>query len=202
MRVILASASPRRKELLGRLFDTFEVIAATEEEACDIQLPEQLVMQLSSQKAHEVEKRLYQNITDKDDYIIIGADTVVAYQGKILGKPQNEEHAAAMLSMLAADVHQVFTGVTLCYSIHGINQVETFYEKTEVSFYPMTEKEIADYINTKEPMDKAGAYGIQGIGGRFVRQVAGDYNNVVGLPLARLYQVLKSLPQAIELLHS
>lgn len=192
MRVILASASPRRKELLSRLFDTFEVVPSQEEEASDAQLPEQLVVQLSGKKAFEVERRLHIGAGDKEDYLLIGADTVVAYKGKILGKPQNEEHAKEMLSMLSGHTHQVFTGVTLLCSIHGTYQVKEFYEKTEVCFYPMDEKEIVDYIKTKEPMDKAGAYGIQGIGGRFIRQVAGDYNNVVGLPLARLYQELKS----------
>ena len=125
------------------------------------------------------------------DVLVIGADTVVADKGKILGKPANEEAAADMLRGHQDGVHQVYTGVTLCLRKGSEEVVRTFYESTEVSFYPMSEEEILWYVASKEPMDKAGAYGIQGLAGRFVKGIKGDYNNVVGLPAARLYQEIK-----------
>ena len=129
----------------------------------------------------------------KDDVTVIGADTIVTLDGKILGKPSSQEDAVKMLSMLRGRSHQVFTGVTVM-SREGENvQTLTFHESSQVSFYPMSDREIQDYVHSGEPMDKAGAYGIQGKGAVFVREIQGDYNNVVGLPVARLYQEMKTM---------
>lgn len=191
MRMILASASPRRKELLAGLLEDFEIVPAEGEEKAVHTLPDEMVQELSCQKALEVKRRLFSE-NRQQDYLIIGADTVVAVQGRILGKPKDQADAAAMLSMLSGITHQVYTGVTLVYHKGSKYETFSFCEMTDVSFYPMTEAEITAYIQTGEPMDKAGGYGIQGIGGRFVKQIRGDYNNVVGLPAARIYQVLKN----------
>lgn len=122
------------------------------------------------------------------ELLVIGADTVVCCEGKILGKPHDREAAVEMLTALQGRSHEVYTGVTLYHQ----RETVTFFECTQVEFYPMTEVEISEYIDSKEPMDKAGAYGIQGLGARFVKGIRGDYNNVVGLPVGRLYQELKS----------
>ena len=147
-------------------------------------------MELAQQKAAEIAVKTEGNAW------ILGADTVVVYDQKILGKPKDAEDAKRMLCMLQDKKHQVYTGVTLIRikkeSGHFSQESRTFSEGTDVSFYPMTEREICDYIATGEPMDKAGAYGIQGKAAIFVKGIRGDYNNVVGLPIARLYQELKS----------
>lgn len=122
------------------------------------------------------------------ELLVIGADTVVCCEGKILGKPHSREAAAEMLTALQGRSHEVYTGVTL----YSQSETVHIFECTQVEFYPMTEVEISEYIDSKEPMDKAGAYGIQGLGARFVKGIRGDYNNVVGLPVGRLYQELKS----------
>ena len=122
-----------------------------------------------------------------ENWLVIGADTIVVYDGKILGKPKDEADAIRMLRMLQGQTHSVYTGVTLLEE----GKQTTFAEETKVSMYPMTEEEIAWYVSTKEPMDKAGAYGIQGLCARFVEKIQGDYNNVVGLPVGRIYQKLK-----------
>ena len=279
MRIILASASPRRKELFKNLCREFEVIPATGAETYTKTHPSDIVQQLSAQKAAEIEQRLYGReaaasasrpdqsagfgtgtdscqsagfgtgtdscqsagfgtgtgscqsagqckdadlcqsagfgtgsdscqsagqCKDADlcqsagsctytDYLIIGADTVVAFEGSILGKPRSAAHAAEMLRALAGNVHQVYTGVSLILSLQGRRRCMEFAECTNVRFYPMTEAEIEAYVNSGEPMDKAGGYGIQGIGGRFVQGIEGDYQNVVGLPVARLYQVFNKI---------
>ena len=128
------------------------------------------------------------NGKQQPELLVVGADTVVCCEGKILGKPHSREAAAEMLTALQGRSHEVYTGVTL----YSQSETVTFFECTQVEFYPMTEVEISEYIDSKEPMDKAGAYGIQGLGARFVKGISGDYNNVVGLPVGRLYQELKS----------
>lgn len=185
MRIILASASPRRKELLGQLGLEFEILVSDVEEIVTETEPAKVVEELSALKAEAVFSQT------AGDVLVIGADTVVAQDGKILGKPADEEAAKEMLLSLQAREHAVYTGVTLCMRRGTQELKNSFAECTQVKFYPMTEAEIKNYVNTKEPMDKAGAYGIQGIGGRFVEKIIGDYNNVVGLPIARLYQELK-----------
>ncbi len=185
MRIILASASPRRRELLTQLGLEFEVWVSDVEEIITETEPAEVVKELSARKAEAVFAQT------SGDVLVIGADTVVALDGRILGKPVNEEDAADMLHSLQGREHFVYTGVSLCIRKDGVEQKKVFAEGTRVKFYPMTQTEIKEYILTKEPMDKAGSYGIQGIGGKFVEEIHGDYNNVVGLPIAGLYQALK-----------
>ena len=127
------------------------------------------------------------------DTLVLGADTVVACDGKILGKPADTEAAAAMLTMLQGRGHEVYTGVTILYEQNGERKTLTFHEKTIVHFYPMTDAQIREYVATGDPMDKAGSYGIQGFCARYIRGIEGDYNNVVGLPVGRVYQELHGL---------
>lgn len=210
-KVILASASPRRKELLTQIGIDFEICVSTCEEKITKTVPAEVVCELSAQKALDVWQKVkedfavvvqddagQQNVAgkaskqnDKKYPIVIGADTVVAYDGKILGKPTDKEDAVHMLSMLSGNTHEVYTGVTFCYAEGGTEKVHTFYERTAVTFYPMSTEEIANYVASGDPMDKAGAYGIQGSFAAYVKGIEGDYNNVVGLPVGRLYQEIK-----------
>lgn len=186
--MILASQSPRRRELLALITPEFEVIPAQGEEILpDGITPCDAVKLLSKQKAEEIAERKFpdRNIADT----IIAADTVVAIDGEILGKPHSAQHASEMLHKLSGREHSVFTGVTI---ISGTQRC-TFAEETTVDFFPLTEQEIADYIATGDPMDKAGAYGIQGRGALLVRHINGDYYNVMGLPAGELYQRLRSM---------
>ena len=179
MRFILASASPRRKELLEQIGVKFDILPATGEEVITKELPGEVVMEL----AKEVAK------TAGADALVLGADTVVAYEGKILGKPKDEADALRMLTILSGKEHEVYTGVAL---IDNRDQsMENFFERTKVTMYPVSEEEIRDYIAGGEPMDKAGAYAIQGLGAKFIQKIEGDYNNVVGLPIGRIYQEIK-----------
>lgn len=184
MKIVLASASPRRRELLTQMDLDFEVIPSKGEEVITKQCPAEVVMELAGQKAEEIALHFSENT------LIIGADTVVVKDGQILGKPKDEEDAVHMLSMLQGTTHQVYTGVCLIQKRKGTESCHTFYEETDVEFFPMTEEEIRSYVGTKEPMDKAGAYGIQGKCAIYIRGIKGDYNNVVGLPIARLYHEL------------
>ena len=198
MRIILASASPRRRELLKQIGLEFEIKVSNVEETVEASSPDELVEQLSLQKAEAVLAELK---PDGEAILVIGADTVVAEGNSILGKPADAEDAVKMLSRLSGQTHQVYTGVTLLYrpgnakipTEDGASGVrcKIFHEMTEVHFYPMTEKEIDSYVSTGDPLDKAGAYGIQGLFARYVRGIRGDYNNVVGLPVGRLYQEAK-----------
>ena len=187
--IILASASPRRKELLSQIGIEYEVIPSNTEELITSTIPSDIVMELAKQKAEDVVRKA--NIVGK---IVLGADTIVAYDGKVLGKPSSKEDAYATLSMLENATHQVYTGVSLSYlKDNGEIASKVFYEKTDVVVYPMSEKEIWDYIRTKDCMDKAGSYGIQGAFAAYIKGINGDYNNVVGLPIGRVYQELKNL---------
>lgn len=210
VRLVLASASPRRRELLSQIGLEFTVMPSTKEENAKTTEAGALVQELSRQKAVDIWKQLsgdqgqnpdadQEQISEETqepnlngkrqpELLVIGADTVVCCEGKILGKPHSREAAAEMLTALQGRSHEVYTGVTL----YSQSETVTFFECTQVEFYPMTEVEISEYIDSKEPMDKAGAYGIQGLGARFVKDIRGDYNNVVGLPVGRLYQELKS----------
>ncbi len=180
MKIILASNSPRRKELLKQADIDFEVISADVEEVTDKTNPKDVVEDLSFIKANAVANK-YPGRT------ILAADTVVAFQGKILGKPVDEQDAYKMLSMLSNNTHEVYTGVTII-SDEGV--VNTFSECTKVTMYDNSDELIDMYIKTKEPMDKAGSYGIQGKGAVLVKEIQGDYNNVVGLPLAKVFRTL------------
>lgn len=196
MRVVLASASPRRKELLQRAGVAFEVLPATGEEIITGENPPELVMELAFKKAKEVAGKLAAK--DGGELLILGADTVVTYDGAVLGKPRDEADAVRMLSVLSGSTHSVFTGVALIYQAKGTERVLNFYQETRVTMYPMSPGEIQAYVRSGEPMDKAGAYGIQGRGTVFIEKIAGDYNNVVGLPMARVYQEMKKLGVAIS----
>ncbi|MCC8065559.1 MAG: Maf family protein [Lachnospiraceae bacterium] len=188
MKIILASASPRRRELLKQIVTEFEVIPSDAEEFIPNKIPPEIVTELASQKARAVADKTGNAGVET---LIIGADTIVVHDGRILGKPRDEADACRMLRGLSGDSHFVYTGV--CLLLMREDQVETdaFYERTEVLFYPMTGKEIEAYIKSGDPMDKAGAYGIQSGCGKYIRGIRGDYNNVVGLPVARLYQEMK-----------
>ena len=186
-KIILASASPRRRELLEQGGIPFTVIPSQAEEKITTEQPGQAVEELSYLKCSDIyEKSL-------GDVLVIGADTVVASEGKILGKPSSQKDAVKMLQSLQGREHEVYTGVTIMAREGNENRKKTFHEKTKVVFYPMSDEEIRSYVNTGEPMDKAGAYGIQGKSAVLIKEISGDYNNVVGLPLARLYQELKNM---------
>lgn len=191
MKIYLASASPRRRELLEQIGLKFAVKVSNVQEKAASSEPGKMVEELSEQKARAVLGELERE-SRAEEILVIGADTVVAMDGRILGKPSDEKHAAEMLELLAGKVHRVYTGVTLIHkTAEGKKCRKTFHEVTEVSFYPMNEKEIARYLSTGDCMDKAGAYGIQGFCARYIREIKGDYNNVVGLPVGRLYQEAK-----------
>lgn len=186
MELILASASPRRKELLEKIGLPFTVQPAKGEERITQKSPSAVVMELSRQKAEEIAA------AQTGDCIIIGADTVVAKGEKIMGKPKDAADAKQMLRSIADDCHQVYTGVTLIRT--GAHpQSVTFQEKTDVCLYPISDAEADAYIASGDPMDKAGAYGIQGDFAIYVKRIAGDYYNVVGLPIGRVYQELKRM---------
>lgn len=186
--VILASASPRRRELLAQLGIEAEIRPSHLEEETREKKPEQIVMDLSRQKAEDIAAGCGEGT------VVIGADTVVAAGRHILGKPGTPMRAYEMIEMLQGRTHQVYTGVTVLLCLgeektHGI----TFAERTDVHVYPMTAEEITAYAACGEPLDKAGAYGIQGRFAAYIKGIDGDYSNVVGLPLGRLYQEVKRL---------
>ena len=141
--------------------------------------------ELAAQKAEEIEKKT------EGSRLIIGADTIVVYDGQILGKPKDEADAVRMLTMLQGNTHSVYNGVCLIRTQGDERQRVTFAEETSVVFAPMTEQEIRSYVGTKDPMDKAGSYGIQGMAAAYIEGISGDYNNVVGLPIGRIYQEIK-----------
>ena len=182
MTVVLASQSPRRRELLGQMgFTDFVIRPAVGEEVADpALLPDKLVEELSRQKCEEVAAA-----SGADD-LVIAADTVVAIDGTVLGKPHSVQDAFAMLSRLAGRHHTVYTGVT----VRRGEQILTAHEATRVHVRPLTAREIEAYISTGEPMDKAGSYGIQGYGSMLVEGISGDYFNVVGLPVCLLGRML------------
>ena len=190
MRYILASGSPRRRELLSKVIPEYEVIPAVSEESCSATEPSEIVEELSFQKASEI---FYKVFTDKAlPVVVIGADTVVSYNHRVLGKPAGSQEAFEMVKMLQGRTHSVFTGVTLFFVDNNETKHVTFSECTKVHVSAMTDEEIQEYADSGEPLDKAGAYGIQGQFGKYITGIDGDYYNVVGLPVARLYQELKA----------
>lgn len=190
MKIYLASASPRRKELLRQVGISFKVMPSGVEEKITKEKPDEVVEELSYQKAVDVCGRL--TAEGAEDFVVIGADTVVACWGEILGKPEDKEDAVRMLSRLQGKSHQVYTGVTIAWKYKDISAMyATFHECTDVTMYDMTEEEIRRYVDSGEPMDKAGAYAIQGLCAAHIQGICGDYNNVVGLPVGRLCQELK-----------
>ena len=213
-RIILASASPRRREILERTGIPFFSEVSRCDEKTDITEPALLVEELSSLKARDVAQR-------NNDAIVIGADTVVSHNGEILGKPCDKEEAFDMIKSYAGDTHQVYTGVSVIvpakegsYRTESLSRVAatfkdrvfniklsrlnsfsiivTFSVRTDVYVNPMTDDEIESYVESGEPMDKAGAYGIQGRFAPFIGRIEGDYYNVVGLPVSILYNILKN----------
>jgi len=191
-KVILASGSPRRRELLGQIGIEPEVRPSGIEEQVTSAEPEDVVMELSARKAGDVAAHAPAGT------LILGADTVVAVDGEVLGKPGSPEDAKRMINLLQGRGHQVYTGVTLIYKGEKGSRGVTFAEKTEVLLYPMTEEEIEDYVQSGEPADKAGAYGIQGRFAAYIQEIHGDYNNVVGLPVGRVWQEWKRLVEEEE----
>ena len=184
MEIILASASPRRKEILSLLEIPFKIMVSDADETVEATLPPYFIAEsLSLKKAAAVAKNVSSHA------LVIGADTIVVLGNKILGKPKDHCDAANMLKSLSGKWHSVISGVTVLDNKYA--KSESFYVETKVKFSEMSDEEIDDYIKTNEPMDKAGAYGIQGIGSKFVEEIEGDYFNVVGLPLQKLYTVLK-----------
>lgn len=195
MKIILASASPRRRELLAQIGLDFEVRVSQVEEKVTQTDAALVVEELSAQKAEAVLAKAAEEAVQaeaaEEAVLVIGADTVVAVEGRILGKPSGTQEAEQMLALLAGRTHEVCTGVTLLYQKAGEVRRKTFHETTRVTFYPMDRREISQYAATGDCLDKAGAYGIQGVCARYIKGIEGDYNNVVGLPVGRLYQEVR-----------
>ncbi len=213
-KIILASASPRRKELLSRIGLEFTVMPSDIEEQPQSMLPADMVIELSKQKARDIwEKAAGQGNKDGKDFgnlnvnadveeninvnindtLVIGADTVVSIEGEILGKPKDFDDAMRMLSLLSGKEHQVYTGVTMIWVTgEGERKEYSFYVCTGVAMYRISRQEMFNYVSGGEPMDKAGAYGVQGKAAAFIKSIRGEYSNVAGLPVGRLYQEMKA----------
>lgn len=189
MNIILASGSPRRREILGNLGIEFRIVTSEKEEKINSSIPEEVVRELAEMKASDVYERIEKE--EKGDFLIIGADTVVAAEGKILGKPGTKENAYRMIKLLSGKKHFVHTGVCLTGRKDGKTFKTVFSEETAVFVSEMTEEEIEAYVNTGEPFDKAGGYAIQGLFAPYVERLEGDYYNVVGFPLSRTVRELK-----------
>lgn len=180
-RLILASSSPRRKELLENIQLSFEISSSDVDESFSEHLsPEEVVMELAERKAKVVAK-------DYPTAYVLGADTIVVLDGTILGKPADNQEATFMLQKLSGNTHDVYTGVSIVTPQHSYR----FFEKTTVTFWELTETEINMYVSSGEPLDKAGAYGIQQLGSFLVKEIQGDYFNVVGLPISRVVRELR-----------
>lgn len=203
MKIILGSASPRRRELLAQIGLEFEVLVSDVEEKVTAEAPCEMVRELALRKAEAVLSAFLKDCGKKgesgvkaaglgDGLLVIGADTIVACGDTVLGKPSDGEDAARMLRLLSGRSHEVYTGVAMLYH-EGDAPVSArvFHEAATVHFAPMSEAEIQEYVATGDPLDKAGAYGIQGFCARYITGIEGDYNNVVGLPVCRLYQEAK-----------
>ena len=190
-KIVLASASPRRKDLLKQIGIDPVVTASHVKEQITSDIPAEVVMELASQKAADIAR------TEGDKTIVIGSDTVVSIHGKILGKPESHEEAAGMIREISGHSHQVYTGVAILET--GENpececlERDAHVERTDVTVWSMTEEEIREYVATGEPMDKAGGYGIQGAFAVYVKGIRGDYYNVVGFPIAYVAHKVKEL---------
>ena len=187
--IILASGSPRRKELLLQIGIVPEIIVSHVEEKITSDVPAEVVMSLAEQKAVDVAKDM------PEGTVILGSDTVVASDGKILGKPKSHEEAYEMIRSLAGRSHQVYTGVCIVKkgAAGGKDTVVSFYDETDVQVSGMAEAEIREYADSEEPMDKAGAYAVQGFFARYIEGLRGSYANVMGLPVHLVYRKLKEL---------
>ncbi len=194
--IILGSASPRRRELLAQIGADFEVRVSNKEEIYHSNVPEEIVKELALMKAENVAEELAEEnpAGAVKSTVVIGADTIVVLDGKILGKPADEADAVRMLSSLQGRRHDVYTGVAvLDYDENGEKRVYNYPVGTAVYVNEMTEEEIRAYVETKDPLDKAGAYGIQGRFAAHIDRIEGDYYNVVGLPVSRVYRTLREL---------
>lgn len=178
-RLILASSSPRRQDLLKQAHIPFVIQQSNIDES-------QIVTTDPVEKVQQLARLKNESLSIYKDDVILSADTVVAYQQHIFEKPKNKEEAFRMMSVLSGNTHDVYTGVM----IRSLQETVLFVEQTQVEFWPLSNEEIVPYIHTKDPYDKAGGYGIQSIGAQFVRQINGDYYNVVGLPLSRVVREL------------
>lgn len=199
-KIILASNSPRRKELLSQIGFEFEVWPSNCEEVISQTEPSKVCTELSRLKALDVASGIrtynenHPGLAQDRDLIVIGSDTIVALNDEILGKPKDDEDAKKMLKKLSGREHSVYTGVTFVFmSSDGRVGEHSFYEKTDVFVYDIDDDEIKEYVDSGEPLDKAGAYGIQGSFGKYIKKIEGDYYNVVGLPVSRLYHELKDI---------
>lgn len=186
MRIVLASGSPRRREILDQVGIKYEVKPSKKEEVITSTNPSEVVKELSMMKAMDVAEK-------EDNCIVIGADTVVSNNGMILGKPKDEEDAKKMLADLSGKAHSVFTGVAIIKKENNTIVTENFSVETKVKICEMTEKEISTYVATGEPMDKAGAYAVQGIFAQYIEGLEGDYYNVVGFPISAICKCLKKM---------
>ena len=197
-KIILASQSPRRCELMKQAGFEFEIIKSEIDEKTTKSIPSDIVKELSLQKADDVFNKLMSHIDfslmafEDLSFLVIGADTIVTKNGKIMGKPKNFEEAFSMIKSIQDSTHKVYTGVTLIkYDFNTKHkEIHSFFESTDVTLYTMTDLEISSYISTGDCYDKAGGYGIQGQFAVYVKGINGDYNNVVGLPIAHLYHEL------------
>lgn len=188
MQLILASQSPRRKELLGLFHIPFTVRTSDADETMDPKLPpEGEVARVSRLKA--------QAVPHEDGDVVVAADTIVVCDGQVLGKPRSRDHAIEMLRLLSGRDHQVMTGLTVLAKGQQVSVTEI----TDIHFRELSQKEIRAYVDTGEPMDKAGSYGIQGGAALFAEKMHGDYYNVMGLPVCRLGKILRQLvPELLE----
>lgn len=196
-KLILGSGSPRRRELLTQIGLEFTVITGDVEEKITKSDPADIVQELSLQKALDVYQKT-QDLYSADaetakSVLVLGADTVVAYKDSILGKPADKDQAVSMIKSLQGDTHQVYTGVSFVWQAEGSIQSHTFFVKTDVEVFAMSDEEITGYVSLGTCMDKAGAYGIQNEFACFVKCIRGDYSNVVGLPVSAVYQELRRL---------
>jgi septum formation protein len=183
VRLVLASASPRRAELLTQAGFEFDIVPVELDESLRAsESPRDYVGRLAHQKASAISRRI-------PDGFVLGADTTVVCQARILGKPASEEDAAGMLRILSGNWHEVLTGVTICHAGRYVSDIAS----TAVHFLPISDAEIAWYVATGEPRDKAGSYAVQGLASRFVDRIEGSYSNVVGLPIASVYRLIKLL---------
>lgn len=189
MRIILASNSPRRKELLHQIFDSFDVIKSNfNEEVVDEKNPEELVKVLSSKKAEEVFDKIESN---ESELLVIGGDTLVYFDGQVLGKPKDEKDAYNTLKKLQGNKNEVYSAFTVILKKGSKLKKETVLSKSIVTMKTIADEEIEEYIKTGEPMDKAGSFSVQGIGNKFVESIEGAYNSVIGLDIERLKEVLE-----------
>ncbi len=190
-RIILASASPRRKEIMETMGIPYEIITEEVKEETQETIPEEQVKALARLKTEAVLPKVRAKLGTNMDFIIIGADTMVFYQGQALGKPKDEQDAARMLEMLSGQVHEVYTGVSMIICDQkGQREDISFAVCSKVSVRTLSKEQIWDYISSKEPMDKAGAYAIQGRFGIYIKEISGEYYNIVGFPIAKIYDTL------------